>query len=179
MGLITVVIYGVLSVDQVLVHFSLVKGLACGDYIMPTLQVVKWYRTGVAESSQAIRISALSSPSNSAIGTTWKILGLPPATHHVPLGATGFGKGTQPGPQPLQCLVGLAGLNQFFLSSWKHSPDLPSCHSLPGQLKAALFWELPQDPHHPPLPVVLLPRGIDVAPGPVSSGSAPHPPHVL
>lgn len=43
MGLITVVIYGALPIDQVLVRFSLIKGLACGDYIMPTLQVVKWY----------------------------------------------------------------------------------------------------------------------------------------
>lgn len=56
-GWITVVIYGVLSIDQVLVRFSLIKGLACGDYIMPTLQVVKWYHLWVAESSQAIRIS--------------------------------------------------------------------------------------------------------------------------
>lgn len=73
--------------------------------------------------------------------------------------------------QTLLCLVGLAVLNQFFLSSWTHSPDLPSCHSLPGQLKAALFWELD------PRPVVLLPRGTDVAPGPVSPGevSPTHP----
>lgn len=176
MGLLTAVIYGVLSVDQVLVCFSLMKGLACGDYIMPTLQVVTWYHLWVAESSQAVRISVLSSPSNSAVGTTLQILGLPPATHHVPLGATGFGKGTQPEPQPLLCLAGLAGLNQFFLSSWKHSPDLPSYHSLLGQLKTALFGELPRDPHHPPPPAVLLPRGIDMAPGPVTSGSVPHHP---
>ena len=45
---------------------------------MPTLQVVKWYRIGVAESSQAIRISALSSPSNSAVGTTWANFGSAP-----------------------------------------------------------------------------------------------------
>lgn len=146
---------------------------------MPTLQVVKWYHLWVAESSQAIRISVLSSPSNSAVGTTLQIWGLLPATHHVPLGATGFGKGTQPEPRPLLCLAGLAGLNQFFLSSWKHSPDLPSYHSLLGQLKTALFWEPPRDPHHPPPPAVLLPRGIDMAPGPVSSGSAPHLPFVL
>ena len=104
MGLITVVIYGVLSIDQVLVRFNLIKGLACGDYIMPTLQVVKWYHLWVAESSQAIRISVLSSPSNSAVGTTLQIWGLFPATHHV-VGATGFGKGTQPEPRPLLCLA--------------------------------------------------------------------------
>lgn len=151
MGLITVVIYEVLSVDQVLVRFSLIKGLACEDYIMPTSQVVKWYHLGVAESSKAIRISVLSSPSSSAIGTTLQIFGLPPCHPPCPPRCHRFWKGNpaQPEPWPLLCLAGLAGLNQFFLSSWKHSPDLPSCHSLPGQLKAALFWEPPWDPHHP------------------------------
>lgn len=38
--------------------------------------------------------------------------------------------------------VGLTIPNQFFLSSWEHSPELPSCHSFPSQLKAALFGEL-------------------------------------
>lgn len=57
------------------------------------------------------------------------------------LGATSFGKGTQ-AEQTASSLAGLAIPNQFFLSSWEHSPELPSCHSFPSQSKAALFWKL-------------------------------------
>lgn len=49
----------------------------------------------------------------------------------------------------------LAILNQFFLSSWDHFPELPSCRSLPGPLKAVLFW----DTGPPSPPQVVLSRG--------------------
>lgn len=54
-----------------------------------------------------------------------------------------LGKGAEAKHQlPSPLFGGFAILNLFFLSSWEHSlPALPSCHSHPGQLKAALFWD--------------------------------------
>lgn len=94
-----------------------------------------------------------------------------------PLGATGFGKETLAEHPASSLLAGLAILNQFFLSSWEHSPELPSCHSLPGQLKAALFWERELLP--PPPLEILLPRDTAHLCGTRPSqfgGNVPHPP---
>lgn len=96
-----------------------------------------------------LQMRELRSPSSSAIEAPPQVLGLSqrpalPLGGTLPppqgLGATSFGKGTQ-SEQPASSLVGLAIPNQFFLSSWEHSPELPSCHSFPSQLKTALFWE--------------------------------------
>lgn len=152
--------YDLLSAFQVpgLVQLILTGRPACGDYIMPTLQMRE-----------------LRSPSSSAIEALPQVLGLSqrpalPLGGTLPpprgLGATSFGKGTQ-SEQPASSLVGLAIPNQFFLSSWEHSPELPSCHSFPSQLKTALFGEPDPPPQRCCCPGA---QPADVAPGPVGSG---------